>query len=656
MPRTESPSEVENQQRELPATNLDSTFDPRWESMCRIGERNLDPPIPDTFMDPLQPPSDFRRLAPGTMTESAPPLGNTTPADYRLLILGDGTVRTITLRGDRWTVGRGQDCTIVLRDPTVSRKHLHLEWVDGQLRFRDLGSNPAVLDGKPLRQGVLRPGQVLEIGLTRLILERRDHATPVVTNDHQTVVLSRQISDDEPPTATAHPAAAAAVQVLDRIEWTFADLGDLRDAAEPLLDLARNLTMRRAGFVGRFSNIGNLELLAAHTPPGEATATHLPESVLREARRIARPHIVTTREQGREIDRLLAPLGRNGEGLMVLQGPMPDAPDGQDLLRLAQSLGNVVWHRLQETTERLRLRDEVKRLRFHGTATHNALLLSNRLQSIRSELRNRASSPEPLWLVGEEGTEREDLARYLHAEGTRRQAVFTPWCAAHVPAVRHERDLFGDARDPGGLLAKTRGGTLFLDRVDHLTTALQQRLVEALASVSPDETAPPVLVVATSTAKPEQLDHTLYEWLEPHRIDVPPLRSDRRDVLSLAELYLSEMGSNPDGSPRLLTDRAKRLLADHSWPGNLRELRLVLESATAQAGNHPIAPRHLPPGFGSGTDTPESTPIATLEELERQHILDVLQRTGGNRQRTAQLLGIAVSTLYEKLKRLCLDG
>ena len=163
MPRTESPSEVENQQWELPATNLDSTFDPRWESMCRIGERNLDPPIPDTFMDPLQPPSDFRRLAPGTMTESAPPLGNTTPADYRLLILGDGTVRTITLRGDRWTVGRGQDCTIVLRDPTVSRKHLHLEWVDGQLRFRDLGSNPAVLDGKPLRQGVLRPGQVLEI-------------------------------------------------------------------------------------------------------------------------------------------------------------------------------------------------------------------------------------------------------------------------------------------------------------------------------------------------------------------------------------------------------------------------------------------------------------------------------------------------------------
>ncbi|MFO1029808.1 MAG: FHA domain-containing protein [Planctomycetota bacterium] len=589
------------------------------------------------------------------MTESAPPPGNTTPTDYRLLILGDGTVRTITLRGDRWTVGRGQDCTIVLRDPTVSRKHLQLEWVDGQLRFRDLGSNPAVLDGKPIRQGVLRPGQVLEIGLTRLILERREQATPVVTNDHRTVVLSRQISDDDPPATTAHPAAAAAVQVLDRIEWTFADLGDLRDAAEPLLDLARNLTMRRAGLLGRVASDGSLELLAAHTPPGEASATHLPDSVLREARRIARPHLVTTRENDREIDRLLTPLGRNGEGLMVLQGPMPDAPEGQDLLRLAQSLGNVVWHRLQETTERLRLRDEVKRLRFHGTATHNALLLSNRLQSIRSELRTRASKTEPLWLVGEEGTEREDLARYLHAEGVRRQAVFTPWCAAHVPAFRHERDLFGDARDPGGLLAKTRGGTLFLDRLDHLEPALQQRLVEALGSASPDGTPPPVLVAATASARPEQFDRALHELLEPHRIEVPPLRSDRRDVLALAELYLSEMGSNADGSPRLLTDRAKRLLADHSWPGNLRELRLVLESAAAQAGNHPIAPRHLPPGFGSEQGAQKSTPIATLEELERQHILDVLQRTGGNRQKTAQLLGIAVSTLYEKLKRLCLD-
>ncbi len=86
------------------------------------------------------------------------------------------------------------------------------------------------------------------------------------------------------------------------------------------------------------------------------------------------------------------------------------------------------------------------------------------------------------------------------------------------------------------------------------------------------------------------------------------------------------------------------------------KLRLVLESATAQAGNHPIAPRHLPPGLGSGQDASEGTRITTLEELERQHILDVLQRTGGNRQKTAQLLGIAVSTLYEKLKRLCLDA
>lgn len=623
--------------------------------MCRIGERNPDPPILDIFTSPLQPPSDFRRLSQGAMSESAPPPGTSTPTDFRLLILGDGTVRTITLRGDRWTVGRGQDCTIVLRDPTVSRKHLQLEWVDGELQFRDLGSNPAVLDGKPVRQGTLRPGQVLELGLTRLILERRETATPVITQDHQTVVLSRQIADDEHPTTTQHPAAAAAVRVLERIEWTFADLGDLRDAAEPLLDLARNLTMRRAGWIGRVSNEGRLELLAAHTPPGETTATLLPESVLREARRIGRPHLLTTRENDREIDRLLTPLGRHGEGLLMLQGPLPDAPDGQDLLRLAQSLGSVVWHRLQETTERLRLRDEVKRLRFHGTAAHNALLLSNRLQSIRSELRNRASSPEPLWLIGEEGTEREDLARYLHAEGTRRQAVFTPWCAAHVPAFRHERDLFGDMRDPGGLVEKTRGGTLFVDQIDQLALPLQQRLVAALGENSADGTPPPVLVASTLTDRPEDLDRALRELLEPHRIVVPPLRSDSRDTLALAELYLSEMGSNPDGSPRLLTERTKRLLADHPWPGNLRELRLVLESAAAQAGNHPIAPRHLPAGFGSGQEGPETTPIATLEELERQHILDVLQRTGGNRTRTAQLLGIAVSTLYEKLKRLCLE-
>lgn len=577
--------------------------------------------------------------------------------EYRLVILGDGTVRTVPLRGDRWTIGRADDCTVVLRDPTVSRRHLQIEWNGSSFQFRDLGgSNPVSIDNKPAHAGGILPGQVITIGLTRLVIERRGAATTITPDDQRTVVISREVADDEVPTTLQNPQVASAVRVLDRIEWTFADLGDLRDAAEPLLDLSRNLTSRSSGWIGRFTADGGIEALASHAVPGATSAARLPESMLSEARRSTRPYLVRTAEGSTTVDRLLVPLGKVGEGLMVLQQPQPGAPAGQELLRLAQSLGSVVWHRLQETTERLRLRDEVKRLRFHGTATHNALLLSNRLQAARQSLRGLVSSTEPIWLVGEEGTEREDLARYLHAEGPRRTAVFAPWNAVQVPTWRHERDLFGDGREPGGLLQRVRGGTLFLDQIEGLTPASQQRLLAELRRQAIDGTAPPVLVASSLPAGVAQIDPSLLEVLQAQRIEVPPLRSDSRDVLALAELFLSEMGSCPDGSPRLLTERAKRMLTEHNWPGNLRELRLVLEAAAAQAGNQPIAPRHLPSTLGDDGANAPAQDVPTLEELERQHIVAVLQRTGGNRTRSAQLLGIATSTLYEKLKRYCLDG
>ena len=79
--------------------------------------------------------------------------------EYRLVILGDGTVRTVPLRGDRWTIGRADDCSIVLRDPTVSRRHLQLEWNGTSFQFRDLGgSNPVSIDNKPAHAGEILPG------------------------------------------------------------------------------------------------------------------------------------------------------------------------------------------------------------------------------------------------------------------------------------------------------------------------------------------------------------------------------------------------------------------------------------------------------------------------------------------------------------------
>ena len=573
----------------------------------------------------------------------------TQEAHFRLLILGDGSVRTIPLTGSRWTIGRSLDCSITLRDPTVSRRHLVLERDGNTFRFQDLGSaNPALLDGRSTRHSVLAPGQQLTIGLTRLVLEERRRPAPSATNLVSTVILSREVIDEELP-RNEDPGAftTTASKVLQSIEWTFADLGDLGDAAEPLLELALNLSGRRSGWLARFPTPTTIETLAAITATGHPFVPSLPENALEDARRIPHPHLLRTRENEAERERLLVPLGEASAGLLVLEDPVEEAPQGQELLRLAQSLGKVVWHRLQETMERLRLRDELERLRFHGTDAHNALLTSVRLQGARERVRSRAADHQGVLLVGEPGTEREDLARFLHAESARRAAPFVAWDASGE--TNSDDDLLG-SDDQIGALQRAAGGTLFLDEAPTMSTKLQDLLAAALASERHD-----VRLVMAACEDGSGWSPKLRKLATGDAIPIPPLRDDARDVLALAELFLSDLGTCTDGSPRLISERAKRVLTTYSWPGNVRELRLALESAAARAGNNAIAPRHLP--INQNTDgARDTTPLPTLEDVEREHIQEVMRRTGGVRSRAAQVLGIASSTLYEKLKRYEIDA
>jgi transcriptional regulator with AAA-type ATPase domain len=586
--------------------------------------------------------------------ESAEP----TSPNYRLLILGDGSVRTIPLGGNRWVIGRSSDCDIPLRDPTVSRRHLQLERMENEFRFLDLGgSNPVLVDNRPAKQGVVQPGQMLSIGLTQLMLEERHRPTQLSPQPNPTVVLSRFLIDEDSVSASLDTRCVIAMRILEQIEWTFADLGDLNDAAEPLLELALELTQRTSGWIGRFLPQGGVETLALRH--GQGPQPVLSSTVLDEARRIGLPHVLVTRDSTGTSSRLVVPLGSHTDGLMLLEADLPGAPLGQEVLRLCRTLGAVIWHRLQEAMERLRLRDELQRQRFHGSVAHNALLACTRLQEVRQALRTFAGTTDPVLLVGEEGTEREDLARYLHAESPRRQGLLVQWNAAKLPEWRHQKELFGDAKAPGGLWARARGGTLCIDNADRLQPGTQEQLVRAMRQPPVDvDGAPPALVLQSPLA----LDDNAGTWsplladlLRRQQVTIPPLRSDARDVLTLAELFLSEMGTCSDGSPRLLSERSKRLLSTYGWPGNVRELRSVLEAAVAQAGNQPIAPRHLPPAIGAESGASPAAELQTLEEVERQHIVEVMQRTFGNRTRAAQVLGIASSTLYEKLKRYRID-
>lgn len=567
--------------------------------------------------------------------------GRSNQATHRLLVWSDGSVRSVPLVGERWVVGRNIGCDIVVRDPSVSRRHLMLVRNGDGFAFQDLGgSNPVLIDGKPVREGILPTDVPLTLGATRLMLQQRTRPTTPIANGAVPHVVARELADEDAAT-TSDRATLAAARALQRLEWTFADLGDLAHAAEPLIDLALNLTGRRRGWLGRFGANTALEPLAELDMSDGKAALPLTAPLLDEARRLGRPHRVRLHANGRETDLLMAPLG-DGQALLALAGACADAPSDHDALRLLQALGALAWHRLRETDERMRLRAELQQLRFRGGAAHAGLLASTRLQNARSILRSKAAASEPLLLHGEPGCELEELARFAHAESDRRNEPFVAWDAAATPPKEHARELLGD----GGLVQRAAGGTLFIDNAEQLAAATLDGLRRATAAASNR----PTLIAASTLSAPQRLRSSLRDWPPHRRIDVPPLREQPGDVLVLAELLLAELGPGPNDAPRTLSERAKLLLVAHAWPGNVRELRQAVESAAALAGAEPIAPRHLPAAI-HGEPNGAAPDVPTLEEMERAHIVDVLQRTGGNRSRTAHLLGIAVSTLYEKLRR-----
>lgn len=575
---------------------------------------------------------------------------------YRLMVLGNGSVRTIPLEGDQWVIGRSHECSIALRDPTVSRRHVHLERRDGRFFFRDLGgSNPVVLDGRPMSHGELAVGQSLAIGLTRLTLEPRAKKVP---SGPGTIVLGREVADN----ASGHADGtflAAASQLLEHLALTFADLGSLAEAAEPLLELTLALTGRRRGALLRFTangspeDIDGTETLATIEPGDTDTSRGLPEVVRREARKLDQPHVLQVRDGDVVQHWLIVPLGTGPRGVIAAEGAKPEAAPDQDVLQLCAPLAKLIWHRLEETAERLRLRDEAQQLRGQGTAAFQAMLASNRLHAARQQLRIHAADDAALLFVGEIGTERDVLARYLHHESPRARLPFLIVDAAALEDWRGDRELFGDGNRVGAI-QRVVGGTLFIDNIERLGPHRQQRLVDALAALDADSR--PRLVAAAAAAPGDATvpwSDALADLFEDRQVVVPALRADARDVLTLAQVFLAEMGPGPGGTPRLLSERAKHLLAGYPWPGNVRELRRVVDSAAAEAGADPIAPRHLPTELADGGETKVALP--TLADVERQHIVEVLRHSGGNRTRAAQALGIATSTLYEKLKRHAID-
>jgi DNA-binding NtrC family response regulator len=292
-----------------------------------------------------------------------------------------------------------------------------------------------------------------------------------------------------------------------------------------------------------------------------------------------------------------------------------------------------------------------------------------RMQGVFGHLKKLAPTDLSITLIGETGTGKDVLARAVHASSTRSKAPFVIFDCGAVAPTLIESELFGHVKgaftgaiaERKGVFEQAHGGTVFLDEIGELPLELQPRLLRALeqrtvrrVGGAKDIAVDVRVIAATNRNLQKEVDagkfrQDLYFRLNTALVEVPPLRDRLDDIAPMVEAMLREAGK-----PLAVADSALETLRAHDWPGNVRELKNVITSAAALADGPILEARHFASLHGKRRDqTLERLPLAgrTLDALERAAIKQTLSRLGGNKTQAAAALGIAASTLYEKIKK-----
>ena len=296
---------------------------------------------------------------------------------------------------------------------------------------------------------------------------------------------------------------------------------------------------------------------------------------------------------------------------------------------------------------------------------------SERMARLHDMVRRVAKTDANVLLTGESGTGKHGLARAIHDLSPRARGPFVTITCANLPADLLESELFGhekgaftgahEARE--GRFEQAHGGTILIDGVDELAPALQGKLLRVVQERSFERLAGTrtlhvdVRLLASTRFDLETLVAAgrfrgdLFYRLNVVRLDLPALRDRREDLPALAASMLEEIAlKQTRPAPRLAPDGLDRLLA-HDWPGNLIELRNVLEAACIAGSGPEIPAAALAIGSAGGPMGEAIRDLMTLSQLEERYIREVLRRTQGRRAEAARILGINRKTLLEKRKR-----
>jgi PAS domain S-box-containing protein len=310
---------------------------------------------------------------------------------------------------------------------------------------------------------------------------------------------------------------------------------------------------------------------------------------------------------------------------------------------------------------------------FHGIVGSSAAM-----QQVFDMIENAAGSDAPVIIYGESGTGKELVSRAIHDIGLRRDQPFVKVNCASLAESLLESELFGHVRgaytgaykDRVGRFEMANRGDIFLDEIGDLPIptqtkllrVMEEKVVERVGSSKPIATDVRI-ISATNKDLLQLVDQGDYRKDFYFRINVipiflPPLRERVGDIPLLAERFFQKMRLKNGKNIAGISKDTMEILVNHSWPGNVRELKGAFEYAFVTCHEEMIQPGHLPETIlrPKAAKITHKKNAFNMQEIEKQELLEILERTGGNQSKAAEILGVSRVTIWNRMKRYGIDA
>ena len=578
-------------------------------------------------------------------------------------------------------IGRGLDCHVILQDPLASRVHAVISYRADAWWIRDLGSrNGTYVERQRVEEARLEDGSRIQIGSTVFVFRV---ATELPSDGRAAGDTGYHIKRQTHVSPTELDGAAHAVHRHQRRPDDFLALYHLglalledRQPDELIRCVLEMLLERTGASAAGFLWLADDGQLKPHcvlprssaVPAAQALSRHLTDLVVHKQQAVwvaDAMGVPPSDSLAGCADAICVPLQHAGRLHGVLHLYQVKQPFHTDDYELVLAASQLLAKALDRARRRQILQVDHQRLVDKHAAFDHLIGQGPAMRALKEKILRVARATGCVLIRGESGSGKELVARAIHQAGPRRdRPMLTVNCAA-IPRDLMESQLFGHRRgaftgadrDHRGWFEQADTGTLFLDEIGELTLEGQAKLLRILDGYpftpvgGTREITVDVRVLAATNrdlsefVKQKRFREDLFYRLTVFELLVPPLRQRGEDIDRLIDFFLEHFRMQ-HGRPGLaLSSAARRRLRTYSWPGNVRQLRNVIDSAVVLAEGPEIQPEEL----GLHDPVQEPTESLRLDEAERRLIQVAMERTGGRVQAAARLLGISRATLYRKL-------